>query len=178
MSVFNVGDRVKLKSGMCAVNLNHISEYVVECAVVGGVKLEGVSLSYAANIFTLIEKAEYKKELMSTVQALMSILLDEDDLQYRTSENSVWCDVMRNPETITIHTLKNWDWRIKPKTVVVNGIEVPEPLSEKPDSGAVSSLKVSVNGKKPTEMFFKTESDAMSYKEAMLLGFEKKYMRC
>lgn len=72
---------------------------------------------------------EWCKELLPIVQAGAN----GEEIEYSLSEG-VWYN-FKNAEPDLLSFEIGEDYRIKPKTITVNGIEVPEPIRKEPTKG-------------------------------------------
>ena len=52
--------------------------------------------------------------------------------QWKHAENETW----HNPK-IALAFIEEYDYRRKPRVIIINGIEVPEPMREKPEIGDI-----------------------------------------
>lgn len=198
MSKFKVGDKVKLKSGLSCINLNHINVYTVRKSYADAVALIGLECSYAEHIFMLYEESknegagviqeqkfevgdeEDMSEILTPLQAADAIL-HKEFLQEFCEDTGNWHDFHCGLKYITLDMLTNTKFRHKPKTIVINGVEVPAPLDTKslgyPDKvyGLNFSRKsvYDTTGHTNRGLFWATEEDAQRVLDAMLIPFNK-----
>jgi hypothetical protein len=71
--------------------------------------------------------------------AVLRAIADEQEVQWRNHESEDWRDV---GPSVVVNPISMWHlfWRIKPRTILINGLEVPEPMRVEPDVGTVCWL--------------------------------------
>ena len=73
---------------------------------------------------------KWYKELMAVAEAAKTSDDPFDCIQWRTPHNE-WTDEIQMPKWET----SGVEYRVKPRTITINGIEVPEPCRVKPEMG-------------------------------------------
>ena len=177
MNKFKVGDKVKLKSGTCCVDLNHIDEYTVEKSCRNAVKVIGKELTYAVDVFRLYEEAnESESGILSPLEAAEA-LMNKDKLQVFDSDANKWYGFHNELRNITLEDLKHIKLRHKPKTVVINGVEVVAPVElPRYTVGYTPSLchrEVQTASAGKGRIMWATEDDAQKALDAMLIPFNQ-----
>lgn len=181
MNKFKVGDKVKLKSGICCVDLNHIDEYTVEKSHSNAVKVIGKELTYAVDVFRLYKEAnETESGILSPLEAAEA-LMNKDKLQVFDSDAKKWYGFHNELRNITLEDLKHIKLRHKPKSVVINGVEVVAPAKKEDieqyfytvnfSENIVHTIdKIYINNN--FKHYWATEEDAQKALDAMLLPFD------
>ena len=185
MNKFKVGDKVvrtsetygkAIKGGVYEVSgvsdKAHLGSY--------GINLkghEGVSgkFNYEASCFEL-----YVDGVLSPLEAAEAIL-NKEPLQEFCEHTGKWVVFACSIKGITLDMLQNTKFRHKPKTVVVNGVEVVAPINTKsldyPDKvwglNLTRKSVYSTTGHTNRGLFWATEEDAQKALDAMLLPFDK-----
>lgn len=133
MSKFKVGDKVELAEGARNFITNHGNGniYTVEAVNADGIKLKGLFPYYHYNLFKLYAEEDMKEksdtlDILTPLQAAEAIL-NEDKLQVYDSDCGKWYTFACGHRNITIEDLKHIKLRLKPKTILINGVEVPAP---------------------------------------------------
>ena len=180
MSKFKVGDKVKLKSGICYADLNHIDTYTVRNFYDGTLAFDGLNCYYVENNFMLVEHSNAivdTSNILTPLQAAEAIL-NEDKLQVYDSDCDKWYTFACGHRNITMEDLKHIKLRLKPKTMVINGVEVPAPLHEKQKEGLLYYPNISTGnvtmtnaGNRYVKLFWATKEDAQQVLDAMLIPF-------
>lgn len=119
-------------------------------------------------------------EILTPLQVLEQLLNGEEPLEYRYSKNSGWKD-LKPKGSLKISSIDTWEFRIKPKTILINGVEVPAPLDTAalgyPDKvyGLNFSRKsvYDTTGHTDKGLFWSSEEDAQKVLDAMLIPFNK-----
>lgn len=117
-------------------------------------------------------------EVLTPLQASEAILSGES-VEVITSNKGEWKSLLKHPNSLTIKQLKSWKFRIKQKTMVINGVEVPAPLDTAalgyPDKvyGLNFSRKsvYDTTGHTDKGLFWATKEDAQQVLDAMLIPF-------
>ena len=118
-------------------------------------------------------------EVLTPLQAAEAIL-NEDKLQVYDNDCGKWYTFSCGHRNITIEGLKHIKLRLKPKTIVINGIEVPAPLPVGKAPHGVYSVHIdskpyeSYIGEIPEGRYFwATLEDAEKVRNAMLISFNQ-----
>lgn len=183
MSKFKVGDKVKLKSGFSCTNLNHINTYTVRKSYDNVVELIGLEYPYPEHGFNLIEQSNdnpIATDILTPLEAAEA-LLNKDSLQIYDINDNKWYGFHSELRNITLEDLKHVKLRYKPKTVIINGVEVPAPLSKKPSQEFIYFINLFKSRvyQLPTEKltfnhknYWGTSEDARKALDAMLIPFK------
>ena len=135
---------------------------------------EGVSgkFKYESSCFDL-----YVEGVLSPLEAAEA-MLNKDSLQIYDSDDNKWREFLGELKNTTIGDLKHIKLRHKPKTVVINGVEVVAPV-ELPvgtkvwyPSVACKGLQKGITGG-GLSIYWLKEEDAQKALDAMLLPFDK-----
>ena len=179
MNKFKVGDKVKLKSGICCVDLNHINTYTVRNSHGGALALDGLNCYYVENNFMLVERSNKNVDtsnILTPIQAAEAIL-NEDKLQVYDTDCDKWYTFACGHRNITIEDLKHIKLRHKPKTVIINGVEVVAPVElPRYTVGYTPSLchkEVQTASAGKGRIVWATEEDAQKALDAMLIPFKE-----
>ena len=134
---------------------------------------EGVSgmFNYEASCFEL-----YDDGVLSPLEAAEA-LMNKDKLQVFDSDANKWYGFHNELRNITLEDLKHIKLRHKPKTVIINGVEVAAP-AELPryTVGYTPSLchrEVQTASAGKGRIMWATEEDAQKALDAMLIPFEQ-----
>ena len=185
MNKFKVGDKVvrvsetygkAIKGGVYEVSevsgKAHLGSYGINLK---GHAVEGVvNFNYEASNFEL-----YVEGVLSPLEAAEA-MLNEDSLQVFDSDANKWYGFHNELRNITLEDLKHIKLRHKPKTVVINGVEVAAP-TKKEDIGqyfytinfsenivhTIDKIYINNNFK----YYWATEEDAQKALDAMLIPF-------
>lgn len=189
MSKFKVGDKVvRIASGYGEAIKGGIYE-VSEVSDKSFLNSYGINLkghetisgkfTYEASGFELYVE-EAVEDILTPLQAAESIL-NKDKLQVFDNDVNKWYRFHCELRDITLEDLKHIKLRLKPKTIFINGVEVPAPL--KTLAGRKSAFyidlfrKVLVETLMPydikEELMWETKEDAQRVLDAMLLPFNK-----
>ena len=178
MNKFKVGDKVKLKSGLSCINLNHIDTYTVLKSYANAVGLIGLEYSYPEYGFNLIEQSDDNSVATGILTPLEAseALMNKDSLQIYNINDNKWREFLGELKNITLEYLKHIKLRHKPKTVVINGVEVVAPV-ELPvgtkvwyPSVACKGLQKGITGG-GLSIYWLKEEDAQKALDAMLIPF-------
>ena len=179
MNKFKVGDKVKLKSGFSCTNLNHIDTYTVRKSYDNVVELIGLEYPYPEHGFNLIEQSSdnpIATDILTPLEAAEA-MLNKDSLQIYDSDDNKWREFLGELKNTTIGDLKHIKLRHKPKTVVINGVEVAAPV-ELPvgtkvwyPSVACKGLQKGITGG-GLSIYWLKEEDAQKALDAMLIPFK------
>ncbi len=184
MNKFKVGDKVvrvsetygkAIKGGVYEVSGVSDNGHFGSC----GINLkghEGVSgmFNYEASCFEL-----YDDNILSPLEAAEA-LLKGDDLEVITTSKGDWQTLDKHQNSVTVKNLKRWKFRHKPKTVIINGVEVVAPVDTKslgyPDKvwglNLTRKSVYSSTGHTNEGLFWATEEDAQKALDAMLIPFK------
>lgn len=77
----------------------------------------------------MIKLTEYQREILQA-------LLDGKDIERYNATNDAW-DIVKNYDYAIYHLYQGNRIRIKPRTIIVNGVEVPEPMKVRPERGTI-----------------------------------------
>ena len=181
MSEFKVGDKLVRTKG----DFRFLREG--DICLVTGLKPNGkleidddVDYCYSPDNFELYVTRGLT-EVLTPLQAAEAIL-NEDKLQVYDTDCSKWYTFSCGHRNITIEDLKHIKLRLKPKTIVINGVEVPAPAKKGNiehyfyivnfSEGIVNTIDkmyISNNFKH----YWATEEDAQKVLDAMLIPFNK-----
>lgn len=183
MKKFKVGDKVvrvsetygkAIKGGVYEVSGVSDNEWAGSC----GINLKGhggVSgkFSYESSCFDL-----YDDSILSPLEAADAIL-HKEPLQEFCEHTGKWVVFACSLKGITLDMLQNTKFRRKPKTVIINGVEVVAPIDTKslgyPNKvyGVNFSRKsvYDTTGHTDKGLFWATEEDAQKALDAMLIPF-------
>lgn len=175
MSKFKIGDKVKVKSGVVAPNLNNIDIYTVVGVNNSALSLDGNFFHYVDTIFYCVESCN--QDSLTTLQAVEHLLLG-DDVQY-LRDDGTWKNVP-NGKRVRVSFLESNILRVKPKTMWINGVEVSQPLKALPEKGVVyaadiiSEKVVAMDAQlvATTKNYWSTKEDAQKVLDAVLLPFK------
>lgn len=183
MNKFKVGDKVKLKSSLSCINLNHIDTYTVRKSYTNVVELIGLEYSYPEQGFNLIEQSNDNSVATGILTPLEAAeaMLNKDKLQVFDSDANKWYGFHNELRNITLEDLKHIKLRHKPKTVIINGVEVIAPIKtvtlSYPDKvwglNLTRKSVYSTTGHTNKGLFWATEEDAQKALDAMLIPFDK-----
>lgn len=182
MSKFKVGDEVVRTHPSSKLVVGEI--YIIKeiLSNIPAVILEGYSNMYNLDNFELAE-LDYRvvdtSEILTPLQ-VAEAFLNEKEVQGLSEDGERWYNVTY-PITISFSAIQNQKFRLKPKTIVINGFEVPAPLSTLPKQGIVyypnvARGKVDMNYAtyiKFTKLFWATKEDAQKVLDAMLTPFNQ-----
>lgn len=180
MRKFKVGDKVVRTKG--DFRFLHEGDICLVTALRPNGKLEidgDVDYCYIPDNFELyVERG--LTEVLTPLQAAEA-MLNEDKLQVYDSDYDEWYTFACGHRNITIEYLKHIKLRLKPKTMVINGVEVPAPLDtaslDYPDKvyGLNFSRKsvYDTTGHTNKGLFWATKEDAQQVLDAMLIPFNQ-----
>lgn len=184
MNKFKVGDKVKLKSGFSCTNLNHIDTYTVRKSCDNVVELIGLKYPYPEWGFNLIEQSSdnpIATDILTPIEAAEA-MLNKDNLQIYDSDDNKWREFLGELKNTTLGDLKHIKLRRKPKTVVINGVEVVAPMSlkeileckDRREGYVIELAQRKVYSKRilQGQIVWATEEDAQKALDAMLIPFE------
>lgn len=189
MSKFKVGDKVvritsgygeAMKGGVYEVSEVSDKSFMNSFGInLKGHKTISGKFTYEASSFELYVDKNLEN-ILTPLQAAEAIL-NEDKLQVYDTDCNKWYTFSCGHRNITIEDLKHIKLRLKPKTIVINGVEVPAPLDLAalgyPDK--VYGLNLSrksvydTTGHTNRGLFWATEEDAQRVLDAMLLPFNE-----
>ena len=180
MNKFKVGDKVKLKSSLSCIALNHIDTYTVRKSYDNVVEMVGLEHPYPEQGFNLIEQSNdnpIATDILTPLEATEA-MLNKDNLQIYDSDDNKWREFLGEIKNTTIEDLKHIKLRHKPKTVVINGVEVVAPVELPvgtkvwyPSVACKGLQKGSVGG--GLSIYWLKEEDAQKALDAMLIPFEQ-----
>lgn len=195
MSKFKVGDKVirnrvgygeAVKGGVYEVSevsdKSFMSSY--------GINLKGHEtisgkFTYEASSFELYIDEDMKEksntlDILTPLQAAEA-MLNEDKLQVYDTDCNKWYTFSCGHRNITIEDLKHIKLKLKPKTMIINGVEVPAPL--KTLAGRKSAFYIDLFRKVlaetlmpydiKEELMWETKEDAQRVLDAMLIPFNE-----
>ena len=181
MKKFKVGDKVvrvsetygkAIKGGVYEVSGVSDNGHFGSC----GINLkghEGVSgkFNYESSCFDL-----YDDNILSPLEAAEA-LMNRDNLQVFDSDDNKWNGFHNELRNITLEDLKHIKLRRKPKTVIINGVEVEAPV-ELPVGTKVWYPSVACKGLQKgsagggLSIYWLKEEDAQKALDAMLIPFK------
>lgn len=188
MNKFKVGDKVvRITSGYGEVMKGGVYE-VSEVSDKSFLNSYGINLkghetilgkfTYEASSFELYIEKDLT-EMLTPVQAAEAIL-NKDKLQVFDADVNKWYGFHCDLRNITLEDLKHIKLRHKPKTIVINGVEVPAPLPVGKAPHGVYSVDIdskpyeSYIGEIPEGRYFwATLEDAEKVRDAMLIPFNQ-----
>lgn len=185
MNKFKVGDKVvrvsetymkAIKGGVYEVSEASDSEWAGSC----GINLkghEGVSgkYNYESSCFDL-----YVGNVLSPLEAADAIL-HKEPLQEFCKHTGKWFDFACSLKGITMDMLQNTKFRHKPKTVVINGVEVVAPVEVFLSLDILFGLNMANNkpykilgrDAHPEVYYWAKKEDAQKALDAMLIPFKQ-----
>lgn len=179
MNKFKVGDKVvrvsetygkAIKGGIYEVSGVSDNEWAGSC----GINLkghEGVSgkFNYESSCFDL-----YVDGILSPLEAADAIL-HKEPLQEFCEHTGKWFDFACSLKGVTLDMLQNTKFRHKPKTVIINGVEVVAPVElPRYTEGYVPSVcyrEVQTASAGKGRIMWATKEDAQKALDAMLIPF-------
>ena len=178
MSKFKVGDKVVRVSETYGKAIKGGVYEVSEVSDSGscGINLKGHGgisgkFKYESSCFEL-----YDDDVLSPLEAAEA-LLNKDNLQIYNINDNKWREFLGELKNITLEDLKHIKLRHKPKTVVINGVEVVAPV-ELPVGTKVWYPSVACNGLQKgitgggLSIYWLKEEDAQKALDAMLIPFK------
>lgn len=181
MNKFKVGDKVvrvsetygkAIKGGVYEVSGVSDNEWAGSC----GINLkghEGVSgkFNYESSCFDL-----YVEGVLSPLEAAEA-LLNRQELQVFDESDNKWYRFYCDLSDVTLKDLESIKLRHKPKTVIINGVEVVAPVElPRHTEGYVPSIcyrEVQTASAGKGRIMWATEEDAQKALDAMLIPFDK-----
>lgn len=186
MNKFKVGDKVvrvsetygkAIKGEVYEVSGVSDNEWAGSC----GINLkghEGVSgkFNYESSCFDL-----YVDGILSPLEAAEALLKGEE-LEVIISKSEEWQPLDKHQNSVTIKNLKRWKFRLKPKTVVINGVEVVAPANRDDIEQYFYTVNFSENTvhiidkvyiDKGFNYYWATKEGAQKALDAMLLPFKE-----
>lgn len=185
MKKFKVGDKVvrvsrthgkAIKGGVYEVSGVSDNGHFGSC----GINLKGHEgvrgmFNYDASCFEL-----YVDGILSPLEAAEALLKGEE-LEVIISKSEEWQPLDKHQNSVTVKNIKRWKFRRKPKTVIINGVEVVAPIDTKslgyPDKvwglNLTRKSVYSSTGHTNEGLFWATEEDAQKALDAMLIPFNK-----
>ena len=181
MNRFKVGDKVvrvsenygkAIKGGVYEVSGVSDSGHFGSC----GINLEGHEgvigkFKYESSCFEL-----YVDGILSPLEAAEA-LLKGDELEVITTKKGDWQPLDKHQNSVTVKNIKYWKFRHKPKTVIINGVEVASPV-ELPVGTKVWYPSVACKGLQKgsagggLSIYWLKEEDAQKALDAMLIPFK------
>lgn len=185
MNKFKAGDKVvrvsetygkAIKGGVYEVSGVSDNEWAGSC----GINLkghEGVSgkFNYESSCFEL-----YDDDVLSPLEAAEA-LLKGDELEVITSKTEDWQPLDKHRNSVTVKNIKYWKFRRKPKTVIINGVEVVAPAKKDDIEQYFYTVNFSENTvhtidkvyiDKGFNYYWATKEDAQKALDAMLIPFK------
>lgn len=181
MKKFKVGDKVvrvsetyveAVKGGVYEVSEVSHNEWVGSYGInLKGHKVEGMGkLNYESSCFDL-----YIDDVLSPLEAAEA-LMNKDKLQVFDSDANKWYGFHNELRNITLEDLKHIKLRRKPKTVIINGMEVVAPVElPRYTEGYTPSLchrEVQTASAGKGRIMWTTKEDAQKALDAMLIPFK------
>ena len=181
MSKFKVGDKVvrvsetygeAIKGKVYEVSGVSDNGHFGSC----GINLEGhegVSgkFKYESSCFEL-----YVDGILSPLEAAEALLKGEE-LEVIISKSEEWQPLDKHQNSVTVKNIKRWKFRHKPKTVIINGVEVAAPVElPRYTEGYVPSIcyrEVQTASAGKGRIMWATEEDAQKALDAMLIPFNE-----
>ena len=191
MNKFKVGDKVvRITSGYGEVMKGGVYE-VSEVSDKSFLNSYGINLkghetilgkfTYEASSFELYVEKDLT-EMLTPVQAAEAIL-NKGKLQVFDSDVNKWYGFHCDLRNITLEDLKHIKLRHKPKTIVINGVEVPAPMSneeiinckDRRTSFYIELAHKRVYSKRifGSQIVWATKEDAQQVLDAMLIPFNQ-----
>lgn len=171
MNKFKVGDKVRLKDNITSVYLNNNTVYAVDEVFYKKLRVHGVDFKYNDDVFELVST-----DFLSPLEAAEAILNDEVLEEYSSSRGE-WCSFSCNLHGITLSYLQQVKLRRKPKTVIINGVEVVAPVElPRYTEGYTPSLchrEVQTASAGKGRIMWATKEDAQKALDAMLIPFKQ-----
>lgn len=180
MSKFKVGDRVIRTKGA----FSFVREGDV--CLVTGLRPNGelyidddIYHSYSPSNFDLYVEKDMKGVL--TPLQVAEALINGDDLEY-TYNGTIWMSAEQEDGEVFFYNDGVYKYRVKPKIIVINGVEVPASLYKKPNQEFIYFINL-FKGRVyqlPTEKltfnhkyYWATKEDAQKVLDAMLIPFNE-----
>lgn len=189
MNKFKVGDKVvRITSGYGEAMKGGVYE-VSEVSDKSFLNSYGINLkghetilgkfTYEASGFELYVE-EVIEGILTPLQSVEA-MLNKDKLQVFDTDVNKWYGFHCDLRNITLEDLKHIKLRHKPKTIVINGVEVPAPLVDSKVVNEVWGLNFSdlraymIRGKYRNDKayYWSTEEDAQQVLDAMLIPFNQ-----
>lgn len=169
------GDTVKLKSGVICCGLNPMTQYLIERVRCKSVVLKGKDGAYDESIFIKVKSnLELSGEILSPLQAAEAII-NKEKLQVFDTDMNNWFGFHRDLRDIALEDLKHIKLRHKPKTILINGVEVAAPVElPRYTEGYTPSLchrEVQTASAGKGRIMWATKEDAQKALDAMLIPF-------
>lgn len=100
-----------------------------------------------------MNKAEIEKILLHELENVRNNRQPQEGLQVREIDGE-WTDALFSPNLLldTKHVVHTTEYRIKPKTILVNGIEVPAPETKELNSGTTFYIPCIYNTGTPFQL--------------------------
>lgn len=178
MSKFKVGDKVRrtwntfgkaVQGGVYEVR--EVSSFV-GINLVGHEAVKG-SYNYDYRGFEL-----YLDDILTPIQAAEA-LFNSEALQVYDTDCEKWYTFSCGLRSITLEDLKSIKLRIKPKTIIINGVDVPAPMSSLPSEGFVWGVaglervySLDAHSQAIPKHYWSTEEDAQKVLDAMVIPFK------
>ena len=183
MSKFKVGDEVVRThpSSKLVVGETYIIKEILSS--IPAIILEGYSNMYNLDNFELAEidsRVVDTSEILTPLQ-VAEALINGDDLEY-TYNGTIWMSAEQEYGEVFFYNDGVYKYRVKPKTIVINGVEVVAPLTRKPNQEFIYFINFFKSRvyQLPTEnltfnhkYFWATKEDAQQVLNAMLIPFKE-----
>lgn len=181
MNKFKVGDKVvrvsetygkAIKGEVYEVSGVSDNEWAGSCGInLKGHECESEKFNYESSCFDLHDDG-----VLSPLEAADAIL-HREPLQEFCEHTDQWFDFACSLKGVTLDMLQNIKFRRKPKTVVINGVEVVAPVElPRYTEGYVPSIcyrEVQTASAGKGRIMWATEEDAQKALDAMLIPFKE-----
>lgn len=176
MNKFKVGDKVVRTSeidfgGVVKGGIYEVSKVSAHV----GINLVGYELGEGYD-FDSRNFELYVGECLTPLEAAEA-LINKEPLQVFDNDSDKWCGFHSELRNITLGDLKHIKLRHKPKTVIINGVEVVAPVElPRYTEGYTPSLchrEVQTASAGKGRIMWATEEDAQKVLDAMLIPFEQ-----
>ena len=177
MNKFKVGDKVKLKDSITSVYLNNNTNYTVEEVFCKKLRVHGVDFKYNEDTFDLVNSEVNDISVFLSPLEAAEAILHKETLQEFCEHTGKWVVFACSLKGITLDMLQNTKFRRKPKTVIINGVEVVAPVElPRYTVGYTPSLchrEVQTASAGKGRIMWATEEDAQKALDAMMIPFKK-----
>ena len=177
MNKFKVGDKVKLKDSITSVYLDNNTIYTVSEVFYKKLRVQGEDFKYNEDTFDLVSS-----DSLLPLEAAEAIL-NKEPLQEFCENTGKWFDFACSVKGVTLDALQNTKFRRKPKTAVINGVEVVAPMSlkeileckDRREGYVIELAQRKVYSKRilQGQIIWATEEDAQKALDAMLIPFKE-----